>query len=257
LDAGSEESARWDLDFMLCSTRLLRCRRALFATAILFLAIGCASHKPVATKPTELAFSDVESLLQGPSKSERARVRQHNAAITDREIEAWMLFSLLQPDALRMFQAHTPEARAAWLREYRKDFDGNGMEIPVLRNYSAAQLILMRLSWGEQITARAKIQNTSARQHQHIIQACAALIAQRLASPLGQKHPLWTQLYSAPELAFLNPDLLRISDDQCWIYLHKGVGKGIGFEVSKHFGKWTIASFDEYQSWQRKEIYAP
>jgi hypothetical protein len=231
--------------------------RTICAITLLLVTTACASNKPVSTNTPDFAFSDIESLLQGPSKSELARVRQHNAAITDGAIEAWMLFSLLQPDALRMFQAHTPEARAAWLRDYRKDFDNNGIEIPVLRNYSAAQLLLMRLSWGEQITARTKLKNTSAQEYQHIVQACAALIARRLASPPGQKHPLWTQLYSAPELAFLNPVMLRIGDDQCWIYLHKGVGKGIGFEVSKHSGKWTIASFDDYLSWQRKEIYAP
>jgi hypothetical protein len=48
--------------------------------------------------------------------------------------------------------------------------------------------------------------------------------------------------------------LIYLTDKNCQLFLHKGIGKGIGFSVSKEKGEWRLWSFNEYKSWERHEV---
>jgi hypothetical protein len=216
------------------------------------LGVTCA----VASPPAEInqAFVDVESFVRAPSPAAHETIIKKNAAISDRDIEAWMVFALVEPAALKNWQAQSAKARVEWLQKYREEFNSRAEKIPTLSDFPAAELVFMRAAWISQITARTRLANTPHQEHQRIAKVCVKLISRRTAVAKQQRPPLWTQTYSSPGLAFLNPVLIRVADESCWIFLDKGIGVGIGFELKKNGQYWQLASFDEYLSWKRKVI---
>ena len=58
-------------------------------------------------------------------------------------------------------------------------------------------------------------------------------------------------------LEFLHPDMARIDSDTCYVFLAKGMGKGVGFRVHQVDGSWRLFQFDQYKSWDEVEIALP
>lgn len=55
-------------------------------------------------------------------------------------------------------------------------------------------------------------------------------------------------------LDFLKLQLIYLTDANCEFFLQKGIGKGVGYSVSKEDGEWKLWSFSHYESWERREV---
>lgn len=226
--------------------RLLLC-------ALLMAGSVWATDRTPVTGDTDAAEVDAEVLL-------------HNRLVTDAEINEYFEF-MMRPDAkaLAEWRNLLPEARASRIAEYRSGYDQARMRIPVLRDLSPkersaleAMAPLLAASAASADSARERLLAYSDEEYRVIVAAGVALIeARRRHGDTDRRTRRWTQLTEGfpPEIAFLRPELIRVVDNSCDIFLHKGIGRGIGYGVRlQEDGRATLTSFDDYESWQRTQI---
>jgi hypothetical protein len=214
---------------------------------------------------SDRAFSDVEASSQH-ADGERAAVLSHNRRVSDADIEAYMEFVAQRDEqGLAEWRALDPEVRAEHIAEHRRAYDDAGLRIPTLGDLSSDDRAAMEqmapflaVSAASARFARERLLTYSDAEYRAILAAGRALIeARRRHAGEAKSTSRWTQITKdvPAELAFLTPELIRVWDDGCDVYLHKGFGTGIGYGIGAQEGdRWTISSFDEYESWQRTEI---
>ncbi|MDZ4814432.1 MAG: hypothetical protein SGI99_17750 [Pseudomonadota bacterium] len=198
--------------------------------------------------------------------ADTAAVLLHNQLVSNDEIDEYFEF-MLRPDAnaLTEWRNLLPAVRDERIAQYRSAHDEAQMRIPVLRDMSPKERSELE-HWAPYLAERAasassardRLLTDSDDDYRTIIAAGIKLIAARhIAGHAVLRHGIWTPgVKDFPqEIAFLRPEFIRVTDDRCAIFLHKGIGRGIGYEVRLHEDeRWIISSFDEYESWQRTEI---
>ncbi len=198
--------------------------------------------------------------------AEEAEALSHNRLVTDAEINEYFEF-MIRPDekALTEWRNLLPEVRTERITEYRNAFDKSRKRIPVLRDMSPkersdleAMAPFLAASAASADSARERLLAYSDDDYRVILAAGIELITTRRNGGGAKGHRYrWTQITEdfPLQIAFLRPELVRVLDDSCHIYLHKGIGRGIGYVVHWHQDeRWVISSIDEYESWQRTEI---
>jgi hypothetical protein len=232
--------------------------KALFILLILLFTAASRAREhgafdPVAAKASELSIDETKA------------IRRHNSAVTDDEIIAWFEFDLMHDNfALQEWRNKilTIKQRKSWLIEYRSANDRNNAKIPILASFTAKELEQMaalaplrarmyaKVRW-----ARTKISASTYAQHEQITQACIALIgAKKPQKGMRRRSPERATSNFPESLDFLQLDMMDIDNRACSFYLQKGPGKGIGYHVELSPVGATLSSFDQYVSWQRKEI---
>jgi hypothetical protein len=195
-----------------------------------------------------------------------AEVLAYNRLVTDAEINEYFEF-MIRPDAKALAEWHNllPETRASRIAEYRSVHDQARTRIPVLRELSPkersdleAMAPFLAASAASADSARERLLAFSDDDYRIIVAAGIALIeARRKRGDTDRRTRGWTQLTQdfPQEIAFLRPELIRVMDNSCDIFLHKGIGRGIGYGVRQHEdGRASLSSFDDYESWQRTQI---
>ena len=189
--------------------------------------------------------------------------RESNKTVTDEEmVEFFELIFKYHPKNLADFQSHSPEERKAFLAMHRDMANEAGFEISTLRGLSEDELRGMDeiAKWDAQAAIRAedalsRLQNYSAEEYRTIVDEAVQMISNFDSSSADHlKRQTFTDDF--PEgLAFIEPDLIHVGEDWCVIYLQKGIGSGIGYNIAKsESGEWTIAWFNEYADWGRTPI---
>ena len=155
-----------------------------------------------------------------------------------------------------------PEKLKTFLFNYRKSHNEAGMKLPTLKGLSEKEIreLKMVLKYKKEehyksIDADKKIQSLSKEQLNTIVQESKKLIDN--FDKIKKESPERTVKISddfPSRLSFLELDLIYLTDTNCRLFLHKGIGKGIGFSVSKEQGEWRLWSFNEYKSWERHEV---
>ena len=193
----------------------------------------------------------------------RQEAREFNKTVTDEEmVEFFELIFKYHPENLADFQSHSPEERKAFLAMHRDMANEAGVEISTLRGLSEDELRQMDeiAKWDAEAAilaedALSRLENYSTEEYRTIVDEAVQMISN--FDPSSADHlERQTFVDDFPEgLAFIKPDMIHVGEDWCVIYLQKGIGRGIGYNISQSdSGEWTIAWFNEYADWGRTPI---
>lgn len=192
--------------------------------------------------------------------SEEREVAAFNAAVSDADIADFLALEVqYDPVDSAAWSALTPEARALKVGEIRRAHEKNHLRLSTLRGLSAKEFDSLRQTMQFRAmlmqslrTARAVMPTLGPEQHQLIRDTCVLEM-----SGSNPRAPLRSRTPTPPALEFLHPDLVRIHRDRCEVFLHKGMGMGVGFRVHRADGAWRLFWFDEYEAWDEHEIALP
>ena len=201
------------------------------------------------------AFPSFEEMQQ--------EAREFNKTVTDEEMIAFFeLIFKYHPKNLADFQGQSPEERKAFLAMHRDMANEAGVEISTLRGLSEDELRQMDeiAKWDAEAAilaedALSRLQHYSTEEYRTIVDEAVQMMSS--FDPASADH-LERQTFTDnfPEgLAFIKPDMILVGEDWCVIYLQKGIGRGIGYNITQSdSGEWTIAWFNEYADWGRTPI---
>lgn len=201
------------------------------------------------------AFSSFEERQQ--------EAREFNKTVADEEmVEFFELIFKYHPKNLADFQSQSPEERQAFLAMHRDLANQAGVQISTLRGLGEDELRRMdeMAKWDADAAilaedALSRLRNYSTEEYRAIVDEAVKMISNfdpSSADHLGRE----TFIGGFPKgLAFIKPEIVYVGEDWCLIYLHKGIGRGIGYSIAKSdSGEWTIAWFNEYADWKRTPI---
>ena len=190
---------------------------------------------------------------------------EFNATVTDVEIIEYLEFKyLIDQDMLVQFRQSMskPEERIEFLTNYRKMHNEAGMQLPTLKDMTEkerAQLVMMfemkKDEYYESVAAEKIQESLSKDQLKLVLNAGIELIGNyEFLNKDSNEATIKITSNFPVELSFLNLYAINLYDNGCMLLLQKGIGKGIGFDISKDNGDWKLSSFNEYKSWDRQEI---
>ncbi len=201
------------------------------------------------------AFPSFEKMQQ--------EAREFNKTVADEEmVKFFELIFKYHPKNLADFQSHSPEERKAFLAMHRDMANEAGVEISTLRGLSEDELrqIDEIAKWDAEAAilaedALSRLQNYSTEEYRTIVDEAVQMISK--FDPSSADH-LKRQTFTddfPKGLAFIKPDMIHVGEDWCVIFLQKGIGRGIGYNIAQSdSGEWTIAWFNEYADWGRTPI---
>lgn len=193
----------------------------------------------------------------------RQEALEFNKTVTDEEmVEFFELIFKYHPENIAGFRSQSPEERKAFLAMYRQIANDVGVKISTLRGMDEDQLREMdelAKNDAEQAMLSAEALNRlhsySTEEYRSILDEAVKLIG-KFDSAATHALSRQTLFEDFPDgLAFIRPDLIHVGEDWCVIYLHKAIGRGIGYRIDQDdSGEWTIAWFNEYAAWENTPI---
>jgi len=190
---------------------------------------------------------------------------EFNSKVSDDEIVEFLEFKY-QIDEVLLAELRNDMADKEKLNEfifkYREFHNNAGIRIPVLTDMTKEDRIRMM-----QMFKMSKELHYEAKEAEEILSKITndqLLIALNEGKKLiGQydsfnKEPyddtikIWDDFPKA--LDFLNLRLIYLGENGCTLFLHKGIGRGIGLSIGMENDVYTLYKFNEYESWQRDEI---
>ena len=190
---------------------------------------------------------------------------EFNATVTNEEIINFLEFQYeIDPVMLQQFRdtKSDPEKLKTLLSDYRKSHNEAGIKLPTLKGLSEKQLSELRMVFEfkreehfETIAAEERLESLSNDQLAAIVQEGAKLVENYDQLKQGSSERVVKMADSFPSyLDFLELHMIYLTDTDCQFFLQKGIGRGIGFLVSKEEGEWKLWSFNHYKSWDRQEV---
>lgn len=196
---------------------------------------------------------------------QREEAIEFNKGVTNEEIIEFIEFQYeIDPDMLKQFQdsINGPEKREMFFSNYRKQHNNAGIKLSTLKGMSKEDVAQLReifkfkkQEYYESIEADKKLNALSNSQLLIVKEEGIELIKSYGTLNKDSAEGAIKIIDSFPEkLDFLELKLIYLTDNNCQLFLHKGIGKGIGFSISKYQGEWTLWSFNDYKSWDRHEV---
>ncbi|TQV76598.1 hypothetical protein FLL45_01175 [Aliikangiella marina] len=198
-------------------------------------------------------------------EKQRMESIEFNASISDKDIIEYLEFKYeFDPDMLKQLQDTKSDSEKlnTFLFNYRNSHNEAGIQLPTLKGLSEKEigelkkvLEYKREEHYESLDAAKRVQSLSKEQLNTIVQEGKLLIEKFDKIKQNSSERTIKILDGFPTgLSFLKLDLIYLTEKSCRFFLHKGIGKGIGFSVSKEKGEWRLWSFNEYKSWERYEV---
>jgi len=196
----------------------------------------------------------------------QAESMKFNSSVTDEEIIEYNEFQYKNaPKFLEAFRQaiNTPEKRKEFLENYRKGHNEAAIQIPVLRGADEERLKLLeeifefkRKEYYESEDAKNRMEEYTKEQLQIVFEEGKKLLNRfdELKSDSQDGRVVIKGDDFPDSLSFLELKYIYINERSCRLFLQKGIGRGIGYEVSNWKGDWKLQSFNEYVSWERQEI---
>ncbi len=208
---------------------------------------------------------DLESAFNRLDAESEADILRHNDSVTDAEIEAWHEYMLQHNEAeLLGWRNQLPSERSEFVAKERRAHNEAKRRLDTLRTMSAKERAEMDSTlaiFGPHIAkispARELMASLDSTAHREVLEAGIELVLSRLEPGTVDSRGIQNlkQSQIPRRLDFLAPQLVRCLDDVCFIYLHKGIGAGMGYQVEFVEDRgWLLYSFDHYRGWDRTEI---
>ena len=108
--------------------------------------------------------------------------------------------------------------------------------------------------------AEDKLLSYSNIEYKIIRETCVNMLENHLQRTLNDNEKQYKYIYKNKnipnKLRFISPQYITINTQikRCSIFLHKGIGRGIGYKVDRYNNKWIISWFNEYIDWNKHEI---
>jgi len=189
---------------------------------------------------------------------------EFNAKVTDLEIIGFLEFKYENdPDLLKDFRGSIGDEtqKNTFLSNYRKFHEEGNIQIPILRGLSETDIKGLRgvfdfkkKEYYEAKDAERRMKKYSMGQLRVVLEEAKKLInsyEKLQTNPKENVVKITTNF--PPELKFLKLQFVYLREKSCNLYLQKGIGKAIGYSVSKE-GEWKLNSFNEYKSWDKQEV---
>jgi opacity protein-like surface antigen len=238
--------------------------RSILLTA--FLALSIATSAGAAdTAATDANPHTVASVFDQSEEESVAEILRHNDSVTDAEIAAWHEFMLEHNEAeLLAWRNQLPSERSAFVANQRKAHNEARVRLSTLRTLSAKEradleeMLAIVGPHSARINPLRELMAAMDEDAHRVIFAEGIKLATRFADRAAVRARGSDNLRQSDvpsSLDFIAPDLIRCSRDACSIFLHKGVGAGLGYAVELDPDRgWLLYTFDHYRSWERTEI---
>lgn len=183
---------------------------------------------------------------------------EFNRTVKDKEIEDFFIRSLkYQPNELKEFLNSSIDQKKIIIENIRTSHEQQFVKIPILRGLSELELEQLDQVFEYKTHAMKEadfavniIEGLSESKLQIVLTQCVDISknnSNKLNKVFGDDIP--------KEFNFLYPKALYLNSNSSRIFLHKGIGKGIGLSCKKNTdGIWKLYYFNEYQSWDLKEL---
>jgi hypothetical protein len=190
---------------------------------------------------------------------------EFNVTVTDQEIIEFLEFQYeIDPPMLEQFRQamETPESRKSFFSNYRSSHNEGGIKIPTLRGMPEKELAQLREIFKYKKKEYYEAEDATKRLEEFSNEELAVIL--REGVKLVENYPDLKQKGSEQvikitenfptNLEFLNLQFISIGENHCSLFLQKGIGKGIGLNVTEENSKWVLSTFNEYKSWEKQKV---